>query len=53
MSVIVDSENMQNFCRICLELKPNLVSIYTQIFVGSYSCTIWEMLQIFLKQVSE
>lgn len=52
MNVIIDLNNIQQFCRTCFEIKPDLVSSYTRLYIGTYSSTIEEILQLLADEVS-
>lgn len=51
MSEIVEYKNIQHFCRICFEVKSDLVSSFTKLFIGDESCTINDILKLFIKEV--
>lgn len=53
MSLLIEYKNIQQFCRICFELKPDLASTFTRLFIGSYSCTIEEILKLLSLEVSK
>lgn len=46
MKVILDLHGIQQFCRVCLKIKNDLVSSLTQLYIGNYSSTIHEILQL-------
>lgn len=52
MNAIIDYNNVQQFCRTCFEVKPNLISSYTRLYIGSYSSTIDEILRLLEEDVS-
>lgn len=52
MSVIIEYKNIQQFCRICFEIKSDLVSSYTtKLFIGDYTCTIEDVLKLIAQEV--